>query len=88
MAYRKKVRTDRTESATVQYQNKFAQVASLISPCQLIAVLGRGSAKTTDIQAERVVDVIYDMPGAPCVWVADTFNNLTTNILPAVIEGL
>ena len=28
------------------------------------------------------------MPGAPCVWVADTFSNLSANILPAVLEGL
>lgn len=88
MGYRKKVDVERTESATVQFQNKFAQLTSLVSTCQLVAVLGRGSAKTTDIQAERLVDVIYDMPGAPCVWVADTFTNLTANILPAVIEGL
>lgn len=88
MGYRKKVDTGRTESASVQYQNKFAQIASLVSACQCVAVLGRGAAKTTDIQAERLFDVIYELPGAPCVWVADTFNNLSTNILPAVLEGL
>lgn len=88
MGYRKKVDTGRTESASVQYQNKFAQIVSLVSACQCVAVLGRGSAKTTDIQAERLFDVIYELPGAPCVWVADTFNNLSTNILPAVLEGL
>ncbi len=88
MGYRKKVNTARTESASVQYQNKFAQIASLVSACQCVAVLGRGSAKTTDIQAERLFDVIYELPGAPCVWVADTFNNLSANILPAVLEGL
>lgn len=88
MGYRKKVNTSRTESASVQYQNKFAQVTSLVSACQCVAVLGRGSAKTTDIQAERLFDVIYELPGAPCVWVADTFNNLSANILPAVLEGL
>src|SRR5699024_8594715 len=42
----------------------------------------------TDIQVERLIDVMYDMPGAPCVWVADTFSNLSANILPAVLEGL
>ena len=88
MGYRKKVNTARTESAAVQYQNMFAQIASLVSACQCVAVLGRGSAKTTDIQAERLYDVIYELPGAPCVWVADTFSNLSANILPAVLEGL
>ena len=57
-------------------------------PRKLRAVLGRGSAKTTDFQAERLAEIIFDMPGAPLVWVADTFSNLTSNILPGVLEGL
>lgn len=85
---RKKVDTSRTQAASVQYQNTFAQLASLVSACQSAYVIGRGGAKTTDIQAERLLDVIYSMPGAPCVWVADTFTNLTANILPSVLEGL
>lgn len=88
MSYRKRVDVARTESASVQYQNKHAQLVSLVSAPQVVTVFGRGASKTTDIQAERVLDVIYDMPGAPCVWVADTFNNLTANILPSVLEGL
>ena len=28
------------------------------------------------------------MPGAPVAWVADTFANLTTNVLPMVFEAL
>lgn len=88
MGHRKIVNATRTESASVQYQNKYAQMVSLAGARQLVAVLGRGSAKTTDIQAERLCDIIYDMPGAPCVWVADTFSNLTANILPSVLEGL
>ena len=68
--------------------NKFAQIINLVSPRKLYCELGRGSAKTTDIQTERLMDVIYDMPGAPCVWVADTFTNLSANILPAVLEAL
>ena len=88
MSYRKRVNLDRTEIADVQYQNKFAQIASLVSPRKFFGVLGRGSAKTTDFQVERLIDVAEDMPGAPCVWLADTFSNLTANVLPAVLEGL
>lgn len=88
MARRRTVEAGRTESAAVQYQNRYAQLASLVGARQLVCVLGRGSAKTTDIQAERLCDIIYEMPGAPCVWVADTFSNLTANILPSVLEGL
>lgn len=88
MSYRKKIKADKTDIASVQYQNLFAQLVSLVSPRKLYAIMGRGSAKTTDIQVERLIDVMCDMPGAPCVWVADTFSNLSANILPAVLEGL
>ena len=72
----------------MQFQNLFAQLVSLVGARKTYCELGRGSAKTTDVQCERLVDVMYDMPGAPCAWVADTFQNLTTNILPSVLEGL
>lgn len=51
-------------------------------------VAGRGSAKTTDIQVERLIEMVYDMPGAPVVWVADTYSNLQKNVLRTVEEGL
>ena len=85
---RKRVKPGSTQAASVQYQNPFAQIVSLAGACQNLNVVGRGGAKTTDIQAERLLDVIYDMPGAPVVWVADTFTNLNANILPSVLEGL
>ena len=88
MPHRKKVDVNNTYAASVQYQNRMAQIASLVSATQSFAVIGRGGAKTTDIQAERLLDIVYGMPGAPCAWVADTFSNLTANILPAVLEGL
>ena len=88
MSYRKKVKEEVSDIVDIQYQNKFAQIASLVGPCRLFGILGRGSAKTTDIQVERLIDIMYDMPGAPCAWVADTFSNLTANVLPAVLEGL
>lgn len=88
MSHRKKVNPDRTEAASVQYQNKFAQLVALVGARKTYCEFGRGSAKTTDIQVERLLDLIYDMPGAPCVWVADTFSNLTANVLPSVLEGL
>ena len=85
---RKRVDPESVKSASVQFQNRVAQISSLVGATQTLAVIGRGGAKTTDIQAERLLDVIQDMPGAPCVWVADTFSNLTANILPSVLEGL
>lgn len=88
MSHRKKINEKNTEAATVQYQNLFAQINTLVSANKSVLISGRGSAKTTDIQAERLIDIIYDMPGAPIVWVADTFTNLSANILPSLLEGL
>lgn len=88
MGYRKKIKQDRTEAAGVQYQNMFAQLVSLIGARKTFLELGRGSAKTTDIQCERLIDLMTELPGAPVVWVADTFTNLQSNVLPSVLEGL
>lgn len=88
MAYRKKVKEEETDLTAVQYQNKIAQTISLVGARRTFVHLGRGSAKTTDVQCERLIDLMLDMPGAPVVWVASTFTDLQSNILPAVLEGL
>lgn len=70
------------------FANWFAQIAVMILPRFLYVVLGRGGAKTTDILAERVIEMAYDMPGAPVVWVADTYTNLQKNVLATLEEAL
>lgn len=70
------------------YMNKFLQIQKLVSAKNFYGELGRGSSKTTDCLTERMLDVMYDMPGAPCVWVSDTFTNLTNNVIPTVLESL
>ena len=72
----------------VQYMNWVAQLCAMIMPRQLRLVAGRGTAKTTEIQVERVIEMVRDTPGAPAAWIADTFTNLTANVLPMVFEGL
>lgn len=88
MSHRKKIKAGESPLVDVQFQNRYAQIISMLMPRKLRCVLGRGSSKTTDIQAERLANIVYDMPGAPIGWVADTFSNLTANILPGVLEGL
>lgn len=89
MSHRRLLSADRDQKvADVLYMNKYAQVASLISPRNLYAELGRGSSKTTDILTERMLEIVFDMPGAPCAWVSDTFSNLTQNVIPTVLESL
>ena len=87
MSYRKKVKAD---SAEVQknFSNWLAQVCAMIMPRFFYMIAGRGSAKTTEFQAERLIELMYDMPGAPVVWVSDTYTNLQKNILPTLQEAL
>lgn len=88
MPTRKKVNQGKTKAADILYQNKFAQVVSLVRARKTYLELGRGSAKTTEILCSVLVDLVYELPGAPIAWIADTFSNLSANILPSVFEGL
>ncbi len=88
MSHRKQVNTDKTQAADVLYMNKFLQIIKLVSSRNFYGELGRGSSKTTDCLTERMVDVMQEMPGAPCCWVSDTFTNLTNNVIPTVLESL
>lgn len=60
----------------------------MIMPKHLSVIAGRGSSKTTEFLVERLIEMIYDIPGAPICWVSDTYSNLQKNVLPAVMEGL
>lgn len=78
------------ESKDVQrrYINQYAMVAALTMPQNFIGILGRASAKTTQFQAMRVQQAVQECPGAPFVWVTDTYSNLHKNVIPSVLEGL
>ena len=78
------------ESDSVQrrYINQYAMVAALTMPQNFIGILGRASAKTTQFQAMRIQQAVQECPGAPFVWVTDTYSNLHKNVIPSVLEGL
>ena len=78
------------ESKDVQhrYINQYAMVAALTMPQNFIGILGRASAKTTQFQAMRIQQAVMECPGAPFVWVTDTYSNLHKNVIPSVLEGL
>lgn len=86
MAWRPKLKY--TKDVSIAFANWIAQFAALVLPRFLYMVLGRGSAKTTEVVVERLTEMVYDMPGAPIVWVSDTYSNLQKNVLPSVLEGL
>lgn len=71
----------------VRFSNWLAQLISLLQTKFCYLVVGRGGAKTSEFQAERLMEMVYDMPGAPVCWVSDTYSNLQKNILPTLIDG-
>ncbi len=75
------------EDADLRYSNWIATLIDLIKPANLYLIGGRGTAKSTDILAKRTIDVIYDMPRASFAFVSDTYVNLMTNIIPAILLG-
>lgn len=83
-ATRPKVSVDDIE---IRYANWIKLIIDLIKPKNLVFIGGRGTAKSTDIIAERSIDICYDMPRSPLAFVADTYVNLMTNIVPAVLIG-
>jgi hypothetical protein len=74
----------RVELAYASWVN---QMIDLVSPKDLFLVGGRGTSKTTEIQAERSINIIYDMPRAYSAFVADTYDNALRNIVPSLLEG-
>lgn len=82
----KRIRVNDFDSE-VRYANQVKMIIDLIKPKNLVFIGGRGTAKSTDIIAERSIDICYDMPRAPFAFVADTYVNLMTNIVPAILLG-
>ena len=83
-----KTLAQKSNKTQYRYSNWLAQMVALISPTNLDLIIGRGGSKTTDFLAERFQDMAYDMKGAPVVFVADTYVNLSKNVLPNLIQGL
>lgn len=74
--------------ADVHYMNQYAMMAALCMPQNFIGWMGRASAKTTMFQVHRMMQAVEECPGAPFVWVCDTYSNLHKNVIPSVMEGL
>lgn len=70
-----------------RYSSWVKQVVDLIGPKDLRLVAGRGTAKTSDIIADRAQDICFDMPRALLAFVSDTYINARDNIIPTLIEG-
>lgn len=82
-----KIDLDRPD-VEVRFMNWLAQLSGIGMFGSLYLVAGRGGTKTTAFLAERLQEMVYDMPGAPVALVADTYANLQKNVLPTLQEGL
>lgn len=71
----------------VKFGSNALLMVDWIDTTNFVAVGGRGVAKSTVIIARRSLRCIRQMPGAPLAIVADTYTNLTNNIMPAVENG-
>lgn len=87
MSTKKKINL-KSSKVSVVYSNWLAQVVALIKPKFLDLVIGRGGGKTNDFLTERLMDMVYALPGAPIALVSDTYMNLQKNILHILLDGL
>lgn len=71
----------------LRYGSDVQVLTDWIDTTNLVAVAGRGTAKSTVILAKRTYNEVVLMPGAPLAIVADTYANLVNNIMPAVQNG-
>ncbi len=73
--------------ADVRYGHILQVLTDWTDTTVLVAVCGRGTAKSTVIQARRMYRCVHEMPGAPLAVVGNTYANLENNIMPAVENG-
>lgn len=69
------------------YANWVSMMVQLIQPKDLYLVAGRATAKTSEIIAQRSMDIMFDMQHSQQVFVSDTYTNCLKNIVPTLIEG-
>lgn len=87
MSTKKKLNMN-NDRISLLYSNWLAQLVALIKTRNLYLIIGRGGGKTTDFLTERLMDLVYDLPGAPIALVSDTYTNLQKNVLPMLLDGL
>lgn len=79
--------TDEFDGMSVKFGSQALMLCDWIDTTNLVAVGGRGVAKSTVILARRSERCVRLMPGAPTAIVANTYANLIDNIMPAVQNG-
>lgn len=76
-----------TTELDVRYSNWLSLMIDLIEPKDLYLIGGRGTAKTQDILAKRMIKIFKSMPGSAMSYTADTYVNALGNLIPELREG-
>lgn len=76
-----------SEDTAVRYGHLLQVICDWVDTTVMVMVCGRGTAKSTVIQARRIRRCVLDMAGAPLAIVANTYANLGNNIMPAIEKG-
>lgn len=75
------------EDVDVKFSHNVQMLTDFVDTTILVVIAGRGMSKSTVIQSRRSYRCIWEMPGAPFAFVANTYANLKDNIMPAVQKG-
>lgn len=75
------------EDVDVKFSHNIQMLTDFVDTTILVVIAGRGMSKSTVIQSRRSYRCIWEMPGAPLAFVANTYANLKDNIMPAVQKG-
>lgn len=75
------------EDVDVKFSHNVQMLTDFVDTTILVVIAGRGMSKSTVIQSRRSYRCIWEMPGAPLAFVANTYANLKDNIMPAVQKG-
>lgn len=84
---KKILKISKEDDVEVRYSHILRILCDWINCWILVVIGGRGLAKSTEIQAERTLAAIYDMPGSPMAIIADTYVNLSSKIMLAIKIG-
>lgn len=77
---------DELPGSLEMYQNAAQALATVIDPNKLIVVAGRGTGKTTQITAPRILRVAGEMPRETSIISHKSYVALFSNVIPAVLE--
>lgn len=83
-----KIKKINENNSQVLLAHEVKVVTDWVDPWILAVVAGRGMAKTSEVQAQRVKNVVEDMPGAPLAFICNTYVNFKLNIFDVLKTGL